>query len=417
MADVQAIKCNKCGAPSYADQERKGFFCPYCGGYTPWATTNAHFSSSIVFRHRPVPIVDGLLKLTHVGLPEKPPEDLRLEFELAERVRDMSTKLSELDSTAYNSWNTLEMIEITCKSCGAIMTGRPTQNIIECNYCNNKVMEAEAFADGIYRKEIFGYDDNMYNKAVPFSISRKEAKRRILQLVEEHSGDFMVQEIEKRIDAELQALYLPYRLEDVSLKATVETERGRFTFYHDRINWATPRTALFDIHLMNALHPWDFGETTSFAPAYLEGNVQIFAPVNTESTALAMRRMLWYDTPAMVASSFGFKKVKLLTWDYNFRRHKYAYFNLPIWYLDKRKQDRERDFQVRMAVNGQTGKTAALFLHAGEAEEKDYIHTSTVSPASEMSDECSLYSPPVPIAFVKSPFLYQVIPLKKAIGK
>ena len=76
MADVLAIKCNKCGAPSYSDQTRGGFFCPYCGDCMPWTAAPAHFSPSIGFRHRPVPVVDGLLKLTHVGLPERPPEGL-----------------------------------------------------------------------------------------------------------------------------------------------------------------------------------------------------------------------------------------------------------------------------------------------------------------------------------------------------
>ena len=414
MENVQAVKCQKCGAPSYADQEKKGFFCPYCGDYKPWAITRANFTPSIVFRHRPVPVVDGLLKLTHVGLPEIPPEDLGLAQEMAERVRETKEKLSELDSIAFQVWNAREIIEISCKFCGVIMTGSSTQNILECKYCNNKIMDAEAFTDGIYRKEIFGYGDNMYNMAVPFSVSREDAKRGILQLATEYPDDFKQQKIEERIDTDLQALYLPYRLEDVSLKATVETESGRFTFYHDRINWAIPRNALYDIHLMNALHPWDFGKTTSFAPAYLEGDVRIFAPVNNEAANLAMKRMLWRDTPAMIENSLGLNNVKLLTWEYNFRRHKYAYFNLPIWFLDKKSGDGERDWQLRMAVNGQTGKAVALFLKSGGQE---YMRTLEPNPTPAMSEECTMFSPPVPISYVKSPFLFQILPLQNAMKK
>ena len=412
MKNVQAVKCRKCGAPSYADQAMEGFFCPYCGDLTPWAQTRAHYTPDIVFRHRPIPVIDGLLKLTHVGLPEKTPEDLRLERETAERVRDLKEKLSELDAAAFKAWNAQEIIEISCKYCGAAMTGSSVQNIVECRFCGNKIMDAETFADGVYRKEIFGYDNNMYNKAVPFSVSRKEAKEKILQLAEEHPEDFMGQVTKERIDTDLQALFLPYRLEDVSLKATVQTERGRVTFYHDRINWAVPRCALFDIHLMNELHPWDFGETAPFAPAYMEGDVQIFAPVNNEAANLAMRRMLLRDAPGLIEGSFGLKNAKLLTWDYNFRRHRYAFFNLPLWFLDKRPEDGQQDLQIRAAVNAQTGKTSALFLQAGQ---KDYIRTSTKNPVPEMSDECTLFSPPIPIEYVKSPFLYRAATLEEAL--
>lgn len=413
MDSVQAIQCKQCGAPSYADQARKGFFCPYCGDCIPWAITSAHFASAIQIRHRPVPVVDGLLKLTHVGLPEREPENLKLSDELSDRVRNTADKLSELDTAAFKAWNAREMLAVSCKHCGAAMTGNSTQNIFECEYCKNKIMDAEAFASGVYRKEIFGYDNNMYNMAIPFSVSKEEAKRQILQLAAKYPKEYGGLQTEKRIDADLQALYLPYRLEDVSLKATVKTERGTFTFYHDRINWATPRTALFDIHLMNALHPWDFGATSPFAPAYLEGDVQIFSPANNESVDLAMKRMLWRDVPNMITAGFGVQSVELQTWEYNFRRHKYAYFNLPIWFLDKRREDGERDLQLRMAVNGQTGKAAALFLKAGEIE---YIRKLTAEPTPEMSCECTMYSPPIPISYVKSPFLFRAVPLHEAMS-
>ena len=434
MSNVQAIKCENCGAPSYGDQARKGFVCPFCGDYIPWIPTRAHYTPDIVFRHRPVPMIDGYLKLTHVGLPETEPKDMKFLAEKTDRACNTKDKLSKLDLKAFKAWNAREMIEVSCKYCNAIMTGSSTQNIFECKFCNNKIMDKEAFANSVYREEIFGYDHNMYSKAVPFAVSKEEAKRQILQLISDAPEHFKNQEIEKRLDTDLQALYLPYRLEDISVKATVETERGNFTFYHERINWAIPKTAVFDIHLMNKLHPWDFGKTTSFTPAFLEGNVQIFSPQNNEDVDLAMNRMLWRDIPNMVSGTFGLKNVKPLTWVYDFRRHKYAYFNLPIWFLDKRHEDTEKDLQVRVAVNGQTGKVAALFLRLEQEQEelkflqklfgkvsnsgqKDYILTRKEASAPKMSDECTMYSPPVPVAYVKSPFLYKTMSLSEALRK
>ena len=413
MDDVQAIRCKRCGAPSYADQAREGFFCPFCRDFLPWAITPAHFTPDIQFRHRSVPIIEGLLKLTHVGLPEVAPKDLQLASELAERTRNTAEKLSKLDSTAHKAWNARELLEVRCKYCGASMVGSSTQNVFECEHCKNRVMDAEAFASGVYRKEVFGYDNNMFNKAIPFAISKRQAKELILRLAARFPEDFRGQLLEDRIDADLQALYLPYRLEDVSLKATVETEKGKLTCYHERINWAIPRLALFDIHLMNALHPWDFAKTTKFAPAYLEGDVQVFSPTNNEDTSLAMQRMLFREVPPMIAGTFGPQNVSLLTWDYNFRRHKNAYLNLPIWFLDKRPTDGEMDLQMRVAVNGQTGKTAALFLQSGQ---KDIIRTCNEPSVIEMSEECTLFSPPVLIEYVRSPFLFRSLSLDEAVA-
>ena len=414
MASVQVIRCRKCGAPSYADQTRRVFFCPYCWEDTPWVKPRTLSAPDIRFRHCPVLVIDGLLKLTHVGLPEKPPEDMQPEREMTERVRDTAEKLSETGANAVQEWNISDTAEISCRNCGTVMTCSSGQHIFVCKFCGRRLMNSEALADAVYREEFFGYDYKMFGRVMPFSVSREEAKARILLLAEEFPEDFSGQNIKERIDSDLQALYLPYRLEDISLKATTETERGRFTFYHDRINWAIPLNSVFDIHLMNELQPWDFGETAPFAPAYLEGDVQIFAPANNETANLSMLRMLRRAALSAVKDSFGFKNAELLTWDYNFRKHHNAYFSLPIWFLEKRRDDGEQELQVRAAVNGQTGKAAALFLKAGET---DYIRTSTAVPVPEMSDVCTLFSPPIPVKYAKSPFLFRKIALDEAFAE
>ena len=412
MDNVKVIKCKKCGAPSYAEQSLEGFTCPYCKDYIPWAITQGHYAPKMVFRHRPIPIVDGLLKLTHVGLPERSPGDPRLTDEMSLRTCSMDNNLLKLDSTAFKYWTGKEMLMIPCSQCGATITGYSTQSILICDYCKNKVMDTEVFSSGNYRNEVFGYDSNMYNLALPYAISFEQAKRQILNLVADYPDDFSNQDISRRIDADLHALYLPYSLEDVSLKATVRTNRGTLTFYHERINWALPSFSLFDIYLLNELHPWDFGKMAPFAPAFLENDVRVFAPQNNEARTTALKRMLWRDTPSLISSAFGLERVELLTWDYNFRRHKYAYFNLPIWFLDKRKEDGDADLQTRVAINGQTGKAAALFLQNGK---KDFVRVREANSHIEMSDESTIFSPPIPIEYVKSPFLFKTLTLDEAL--
>ena len=102
------------------------------------------------------------------------------------------------------------------------------------------------------------------------------------------------------------------------------------------------------------------------------------------------------------------------TWVTDLRRHKYASVNLPVWYLDKASWAGESDLQIRMAVNAQTGKAAVLFL---EAEKKDYTRTLESYSPPKMSDECTMYSPPLPVKYVKSPFLFKICDEKEVLGK
>jgi len=254
----------------------------------------------------------------------------------------------------------------------------------------------------------------MYDLALPFVITKEQAIQQMLRLVSENRSDFTEQDIEKRIRSELQAIYLPYWVEDISVKATVDTERGRFTFYQDRINWARPQCSLFDIYLLNELNPWDYGEAAPFTPAFLENDVRIFAPMNNDERVTAPYRMLYRDIPDMLKTVYGLEEVKLLGWVTNFRRHKYASVNLPIWYLDKASWTNESDLQTRIAVNGQTGKAAALFLEAGK---KDYTRTLDAYPPPQMSDECTMYSTPVPVEYKKSPFLFKMFNIDEVLGK
>lgn len=413
--DTRAIKCKACGAPSYFDQKAEGFQCPYCGTFTPWESADYRYTLDMIFRHRPIPVIDGLIKLTHVGVGESAVKDMRSPDEMVQRTRSLEELLYEFDRGTFEKWDKREEKSFDCPYCGAKIRGFSTQSLFKCEYCGNKVMPSDLFESGVYGENlVYGYDPNMYDLVLPFKVTKEEAMDQMLRLAEASRSEFAGQDIEKRIRSEIQAIYLPYWVEDISVKATVDTERGRFTFYHERINWARPQNSLFDIYLLNELNPWDYGESAPFTPAFLEDEVRIFAPMNNDERVTAPYRMLSRDIPDMVKSAFGLNEVKLLGWVTDFRRHKYASVNLPIWYLDKPSWTNESDLQTRMAVNAQTGKAAALFLEAGK---KDYTRTLDADPPPKMSDESTIYSPPVPVKYMKSPFLFKKLDINQVLGK
>ena len=413
--DTTAIKCKECGSPSYFDQKAGGFICPYCGNFTPWESADYSYTLDMVFRHRPIPVEDGLIKLTHVGKTLRDVEDMRYPDEMMQRTRSLSDLLQNHDKGTFEKWDQREEISFECPDCGGIITGFTTQSVFICEYCGNKIMATEVFASGAYGENlIFGYDFNMFKQALPFKITRAQAVEQLRRLVRENRDDFAGEDIEQRIESDLQAIYLPYLVEDFSLRTIVDTERGRFNLYHDRINWGLPQSTLFDIYLLNKLNPWDYGETAPFTPAFLEKDVQIFAPMNDEQLWTEPYRILYRDIPEMLNSEFGLNDVELLKWMTDSRRHQNSGINLPIWFLDKASEAKESDLQIRMAVNGQTGKAVALFLQAGK---KDYTRTLDLYPPPEMSDESTIYSQPIAIEYKKEPFLFQASDINQVLGK
>ena len=420
--NTRAIKCKECGSPSYFDQKSEGFTCPYCGSFVPWEADYHSNTSEMAFRHLPITLIDGLIRLTHVGNKEGFLEDHWLPGELRKRTSNLKENLYNFDKGTFEKWFKREEISFDCSYCGGKITGFSTQSVFECGYCNNKIVASDVYESGAYGDDlVFGDDSDMYKQALPFKISKAQAIEQLLRLVTEYRKDFVEQDIEKRIKSELKAIYLPYLVEDFSIKASLDTECGQFTFYQDRINWASPQNSLFDIYLMDQLNPWDYGESTVFTPAFLEDDIHIFAPMKDKGLNTARHRILYRDIPNMFKSQFGLEDVKIKSWSLYPRRHKYPRINLPIWFLDKASEVNESDLQIRMAVNGQTGKAVASFLKVGKRDYKtagkDYIRTLEPWPAPKMSDESTIYSKPIAIKYVKGPFLYKRFNIEEVLGK
>lgn len=414
MEITKAIKCKNCGGAMYSDQKTASYLCPFCASKTPWDEGNYYRTLPIHFRHKPVVSVDGYLKLGHVEIPQSVwSGELLNEQRL--RLRGVDDLLAEVDQTTYAAFANIYLVTLPCPNCGAEIQGESTQSIFTCGYCGNKLGSEEALRPGAYRKElIMGVGaQNLADQGLPFQVGLEQARRSITDLVRAYPDDFAGQDMERRIKEDLTAVYIPYDLSDLSIKARVETEKGSFKLYQEIIDWARPQTPLYDGHLLDRLDPWDFGDIGNFDPAFLEGNVRIASIMNEllEDSSI-MERIILRRLPDEVRSSFGVKKAKIVQWSADLRRHKYAYMMLPVYYLDKRPADDEHALQVRIAVNGQTGKVAALFLKGDEIE---YYRTLEPSQDKAFSAESTVRTGLVPVRYVKAPFLHKILPFEKAL--
>ena len=64
--EIRAIQCRSCGGAMYSDQKAAAYVCAFCGTSAPWRDAPEFWASPITFRHKPVQIIDGAMKLGHV---------------------------------------------------------------------------------------------------------------------------------------------------------------------------------------------------------------------------------------------------------------------------------------------------------------------------------------------------------------
>ena len=208
---ISALVCHKCGAPMCPDMKKGGFSCLYCDTFRPFAVTDEDFAPAVKFRHQPVKIVEGLLKLGHVAIEVKealipPPREERLK-----RLLPIDRKLLERDAEAFNA----------------------------------------------------------------------------------------------------------FRDESVCL------------------DWAWPRSIIYDIFLMDELAPWDYGELTALKPAYLEGKVQLLASENLgDWQAKIPDWILQRTAPQRLRRAFGLEKIQLRWVSRDIRNHSYGLVLLPIYAME-----------------------------------------------------------------------------------
>ena len=410
---VRAIQCHNCGGAMYSDQGSAAYVCAFCGTSIPWTSAQVFRASPITFRHKPVQIIDGAMKLGAMETMWAVDPHDRNFLSPHYRENSVADKLALWDKTTTAAFAGACRLTFRCPFCGGEFSGESTQHFFTCGYCGNTFSDEELVRPGAYRREfIMGVGaKNMPNRAIPFAVTPVQAQNAARILMQRFPQDFAAQEIERRIRTEMTSVYIPFSLADLRVKMCVYGRCQHFEAYEEIINWACPDTTLYDIRLLDRLDPWDFGAVTPFDPAFAEGCFRIAAVANNVSRVDVIENILAERLTADVKDTFGLDAAAIATWGLDFRKHERAYFLLPIYYLDRRAQDGKGARQVRIAVNGQTGKAAALFYQYGQ--EECYV-THVPSQPRSMSTEHTVRTPPVAIKRVGSPFLYCVTSLAEA---
>ncbi len=401
---ISVLACSKCGAPMYPDMKQGGFTCLYCDSFRSFAVTDEDFSPAVKFRHQPIKIVDGLLKLGHVAIEDKnalepPPQEERFK-----RLLPIDSKLLSKDAEAFRALHDENYYELDCPHCGYHLTSPVTGGIFTCPYCTQKFGEKEHIAIGKYDERlVLGRKLNLYSKCLPFAVTRSEAEARTDEILKDYVKDM------KNAEKELTAAYIPVQLADLRWKMKVVCERGTFWYYQECIDWAWPRSIIYDIFLLDELSPWDYGELVPLKPAYIEGKVQLLASENLgEWQAKIPNWVLQRNSPERLRKAFGINEIELCWISRDIRKHNYGLVLLPVYAMEI---TLEKGIFLRLMINGQTEK-AALQIASLETEFTRIIEPRKKRP---LSPESTILSPPIPIISVKSPFLHQRISFSEAL--
>ena len=405
------IKCKTCAAPMYSDFEKGGFSCQYCGSFSSWASEPTQGRSHFAPQHVQPVMRDGAYDISHFCPSIREIDRQRKKQKHSTygySAKPVSEQEQVYDQEAWKKWNQRELISTRCPNCGADISGFSTQNLFECQYCGSKMGVDALLGGSLEREHIIG-NPNIPAFALPFRLSKDEAKASILRLLEENPKELRQHHIPERLK-DLKAVYLPYEVSDVSTLTKVDTHKGILFLFQELLNYSTALSALYTPRLVNNLGPWDFSHTVPFRPAYLNDEVQLIGMEAEDPLEIQSVRVGW-----LFGSAYRFLKTVDLYKEAEchwVREHVRSSFKLmlPVYFLTE-----DKELGIPFAVNGQTGLANAL---PDFYKTETLLTTKTDSGLYPLSEEITMVSPLVPvIKDLMQPELFRAAPIKQALYK
>lgn len=397
------------------------FLCAFCGSIEEFREFT--YQLPITFRHQPIKIVDGLLKLGHVYIEEavsyenesgdnfeiynlRIAENHKTPIENRGKLHRWSSteeKIKAYDPVAYEILANKTGIRFNCKSCGGEIIGYSTQTFFKCPNCNTRIGDADVIESGFYReRQIIGDDGYLPDWQLPLNINRQRAKSLIKKIVTQNTDHFSgIATNELVADKNLFAVYIPHELSDLRIRTEVKTEKGNHWFYSEWFNWALPKNHFYDAILLEELHPWDFGKMQTYNPAYFDIDVRIVGLCNGWDRIKQMEHILLGILPKEISETYGLKKVNIINWSRDNRKHQFASISLPIYHAEI--VGKNGEVNARIMINGQTGRTVAAIRKNNNIS---YCYLDSSQP--EMTYESSMHSVPLAVKYAKSPLLYEI---------
>ena len=409
MEDFFAIKCRNCGGPMYSHQATRSFECAYCGTSEPWGEGAAGQDSIVKFRHQPLQMVNGLIKLPQVSRLEPPKESDWYFFKPYWRSMSLTEWILNEDPATAGEFERATTVSIPCPFCGAAFEGESTQSVFECPSCGNKIGVADLLKPGTFSKRLTMGVGAEYvpDQGIPCTITEQQARANALHLVHQYPDAFAGHNVEDAIQNDMMLFYFPMALADLRMMASFPGKglSKEALVYYEVLDWAYPRANYLDVRLMGILEPWDFSKVAPFDPAMQEGDFRVIAVDASTKDNVVIDKLALDIAGNDAESALGFNKKSIRAWARKARKHKDGLVMVPVYFVDRPAADGRDGEQVRIAVNGQTGRAAAVVFN----EKRETHIVAPLNPSLRLSSESTVHATPIEVKYVKSPFLYQIV--------
>jgi DNA-directed RNA polymerase subunit RPC12/RpoP len=187
-----------------------------------------------------------------------------------------------------------EAMQVSCNSCGAIVTFVPPETAKECDFCGAKIVAQPKAADPLVAPE----------GVLPFSITNQQASANLRTWIS--SRWFAPNALKEFARPEkIDSIYIPYWTYDSYTTSHYTGERGEYYYETEwytetdsqgnrqqrsrqvrKTRWysvsgtverwfddvTVPATKSLPVHYIEKLEPWDFVELKAYEPAYLAGH-------------------------------------------------------------------------------------------------------------------------------------------------
>ena len=345
------MRCPRCSAPMYREEERENFVCLSCG--------------------RTIPIISVYEEMLVPG-PHKAPTIKGREIHIEDLVRQKSIRPSrEGLRIAYSlrSGSLLTLfkekagkspVSFLCPHCRFPVSGRLDQGKpFRCGNCRTSFAPEESlFQDGFSFRLDYDRKETYPGRALPFKIPSSEAVHLARDIFRRHRLENRALQKDDLLDSLVpRALFVPCVPADLRVIAHCRTRVTRGEYFLDLVNWPLPACHGLDIFLLDHIARWDFDEVMEFSPENVR-KASLLPKRGVFDTGDLIRLML----RERVNSAFrkAFKDISLRhlgesSWDLSFPTREML--ALPVYYLEI---PLRRDRLIRIAVNGQNGYTAMV---------------------------------------------------------
>lgn len=194
---------------------------------------------------------------------------------------------------------------------------------------------------------------------------------------------FAGHDVEDAIQNDLMLFYLPMALAGLRMMASFPGKglSKETLVYYEVLDWAYSRANYLDVRLMGILEPWDFGKVGPFDPAMQEGDFRVVSVDASTKDQVVIDKLALDIAGNDAEAVLGLKK-SIRAWAHKAHKHKDGLVMAPAYFVDRSATDSRDGEQVRIAVNGQTGRAAARRIKRTPAFHHNWrIAVAKVNPA------------------------------------